>query len=318
MAVSPGLCFPRTFRKSNSYSECVTSFQSLEAAIKSLNDLSATSRPHTLEEITTIIDAAKLLESSKPWPEKMLQNLEWDSESSRVIAETLIARLRQYRELKIFVDNTFYPSIFDLDTSEFEELSRKFLKVIYPSYRKLKTEIPPATFQVCHLKTIEFFLILPVFLNINPADWSLKVMGQRVKDIFQNTGKALKVILLFWMSMAGWITSFRKNITESIFTDKIFGLVANGVDRAALESAIKGVMEAKKFIFRSIEKIGILIGADFGKIFGNDLEAAKLNQLKSRVTIWKAETSSLVFWSQYLGYKKVCHENKSSSYDGRY
>jgi len=109
-----------------------------------------------------------------------------------------------------------------------------------------------------------------------------------------------------------WITSFRKNITEGIFTDKIFGLVVNGVDRAALESAIKGVMEAKKSFLRLIEKSGILIGADFGKIFGKDLEAAKLNQLKYSMTIWEAETSSLVFWSQYLGYKKVWMETKAA------
>ena len=71
----------------------------------------------------------------------MLYNQEWESEPSTVEAEALVSRLRQYRELKTFVDKTFYPSIFDLDTSELEDLSRKFLKVINPRYRKLKKEI---------------------------------------------------------------------------------------------------------------------------------------------------------------------------------
>ena len=97
-------------------------FKPWKQLIKTLNDLSATSKPNTLEGITTIIDAAKLLDNSKPLPEKMLQNQEWESEPSRVEAEALVSRLRQYRELKTFVDKTFYPSIFDLDTSEFEEL----------------------------------------------------------------------------------------------------------------------------------------------------------------------------------------------------
>ncbi len=292
-------------------SECVTSFGCLEAAIKTLNDFSATSRPHTLEEITTIIDAAKLLESSKPWPEKMLQNLEWDSESSRVIAETLIARLRQYRELKIFVNTTFYPSIFDLDTSEFEELSRKFLKVIYPSYRKLKTEISSCYISGVPSQNDRIFLDLACLSEYRSCRLELESNGAKGERYFSEHWKGLESDPSILDEYGRWITSFRKNITEGIFTDKISGLVVNGVDRAALEYAIKGVMEAKKFFLRLIEKIGVLIGADFGKMFGKDLEAAKLNQLKSHLSIWKAETSSLVFWSQYLGYKKVFMETKA-------
>ena len=146
----------------------------------------------------------------------------------------------------------------------------------------------------------------------------LESNGAKGEKYFSEYWKGLESDPAILDEYCRWITSFRKNLTEGIFTDKIFGLVGNGVDSAALESAIKEVMEAKKFFLRLIEKIGILIGADFGKMFGKDLEAAKLNQLKSRLTMWKAETSSLVFWSQYLEYKKVCHGNKSSPYDGRY
>jgi superfamily I DNA and/or RNA helicase/very-short-patch-repair endonuclease len=309
----PGLVLPSDILEIGSIiSECATSFGYLEAAIKTLNDCSGTSRPHTLEEITTIIDAAKLLERSKSCPEKILHNLEWDSESSRVIAETLIARLRQYRELKIFVDNTFYPSICDLDTSEFEELSRKFLKVIYPSYRKLKTEISSCYVSGGPSQNDRILLDLACLSEYKSCILELESNGAMGERYFPEHWKGLESDPAVLDEYGRWITSFRKNITEGIFTDKIFGLVVNGVDRAALESAIKGVMEAKKSFLRLIEKSGILIGADFGKIFGKDLEAAKLNQLKYSMTIWEAETSSLVFWSQYLGYKKVWMETKAA------
>ena len=55
-------------------------------------------------------------------------------------------------------------------------------------------------------------------------------------------------------------------------------------------------METKKSFLRSNEKVGVLIGADFRKILGKDIEDAKLNHLKSNVTIWKGETSSVVFF----------------------
>ncbi len=293
-------------------SECTNSLGYLEASIKTLNDFSATSKPHTLEEITTIIDAAKLLESSKTWPEKMLQNLEWDSESSRVIAETLIARLRQYRELKIFVDNTFYPSIFDLDTSGFEELSRKFLKVINPSYRKLKTEISFCYISGVPSQNDKILLDLAHLSRYRSCMLELESIGVNGERYFSEHWKGLESDPTILDEYLRWIISFRKNITEGVFTDKIYGLVENGVDRVALESEIKGVMEAKKSFLRLIEKIGILVGADFRKMFGKDLEASKLNQLKSRLTMWETETSSLVFWSQYLEYKKVCMKTKAA------
>ena len=83
---------------------------------------------------------------------------------------------------------------------------------------------------------------------------------------------------------------------EKHFRWQDFRTCRKGVDRLALESAMNRVMETKKSFLRSIEKVGILIGADFGKILGKYIEDAKLNHLKSNVTIWKAETSSLVFF----------------------
>ena len=138
----PGLVLPSDLVEIESLTgECAAAFEALEAAIKTLNDLSATSKPGTLEGITTVIDAAKFLGNSKPLPEKMLQNSEWESETSRIEAEALVSRLRQYIELKTFAEKTFHPAVFDLDTSKFEELSSNLLKLLNPKYRKLKKEI---------------------------------------------------------------------------------------------------------------------------------------------------------------------------------
>ena len=172
--------------------------------IKTLNDLSATSKPHTLEGITTIIDAAKLLENSKPLPEKMLQNPEWESEPSRAEAEALVSKLRQYRELKTFVDKTFYPSVFDLDTSEFEEL----VPQVPQGYKSQVQKTQKRNFILLYFRDflpriIGFFLTSPAFPNVKPAGWSLKVPRQKVKNTSQITGRALKVILPFWMNTAG-------------------------------------------------------------------------------------------------------------------
>ena len=114
------------------------------------------------------------------------------------------------------------------------------------------------------------------------------------------------------MNTAGGLLPFRKYIKENIFTDRSFKLIENGVDRDALESAVNDVTAAKQAFLKSLEKVGLRIGANFGKMFGDDLEAVKLSLLKSRVSRWNAETSSLVLWSQYLGYRQACLETKAA------
>src|SRR5690606_38606479 len=95
-----------------------------------------------------------------------------------------------------------------------------------------------------------------------------------------------------------WIILFRKYLEEDILTGRSFKLIGAGIDNAALESAVSKVLTAKQEFLESLKKLGAHIGADFGKMFGNGLEAIKLSALKTRVTRWKNETSSLIFWSQ--------------------
>jgi len=133
----PGLILPADLDEIESLTgECAAAFEALETAIKTLNDLSATSKPVTLVGITTVIDAARFVGNSKPLPERMLQNPEWESGTSRTEADILVSKLRQYIELKTFVDKTFHPAIFDLDTSKFEELSGNLIKLLNPKVQE--------------------------------------------------------------------------------------------------------------------------------------------------------------------------------------
>jgi superfamily I DNA and/or RNA helicase/very-short-patch-repair endonuclease len=292
--------------------ECAAAFQALDAAIKNLNELSATSRPNTLEEIAAVIDAAKLLENSKPLLVKMLENEAWESDPSRIEAEALVSRLRQYTELKTFVDKTFHPSIFKLDTSEFLDLSCKFLKFIYPRYWKLKKEILSCYVSGAPSQNNRILLDLACLSECKACRQELERAGTKGKKYFLDCWKGIESDPALLDECCRLIPPFRKHLKENIFTDRSFKLIGNGVDSAALESAINEVEAEKQVFLQSLEKVGIRIKADFGKIFGSSPETAKLNQLKSRVTRWKAETSSLVLWSQYLEYKQACLKTKAA------
>jgi superfamily I DNA and/or RNA helicase/very-short-patch-repair endonuclease len=309
----PGLVLPSDLGEIEPLTtECAAAFEVLETAIKILNDLSATSKPHTLGEIATLIDATILLENSKPLPEKMLQNSEWESDSSRADADILVSKLRQYRELKTFADKTFHPSIFDLNTSEFEELSRKFLKIVNPRYRKLKKEISACYISEAPSHDSKILLDLACISECEAHRLELEGAEAKGKKYFLEYWKGFESDPVLLEEYVRWIIPFRKLIKENIFTERSIRLAENGVDRAALESAVNEVTAAKEVFLEALGKAGLRTGADFEKMFGKGLEAVKISQLKSRVNSWKTETSSLVFWSQYLGYRQACLETKAA------
>lgn len=309
----PGLVLPSDIGEIEVLAdECAAAFQALETALKNLNELSATSRPNTLEEIAAVIDAAKLLENSKPLPEKVLQNQEWESDSSKVEAEALVSRLRQYRELKTFVDKTFHPSIFKLNTLEFEDLSRSFLKFINPRYRKLKKEILSCYISGTPPHDNRILLDLACLSECKACRQDLERAEAKGKKYFLDYWKGIESDPALLDEYCRLIPPFRKLIKENIFTDRSFKLIGSGVDSAALESATNEVTVANQAFLQSLEKVGVRIGVDFGKMFGSSPETAKLNQVKSRVMKWKAETSSLVLWSQYLEYKQMCLKTKAA------
>ncbi|MDQ1251821.1 MAG: hypothetical protein QG646_932 [Euryarchaeota archaeon] len=292
--------------------ECAAAFQALEVAIKNLNELSATSRPNTPEEIESIINAAKFLLNSKPLPEQLLQNQEWESDSSGMDAETLVSRLRQYRELKTYVDRTFHPSIFKLDTSEFENLSHGFLKFINPRYRKLKKEIISYYISGIPSNDNRILLDLACISECEACRQELESAGTKGKKYFLDYWKGIESDPILLDEYCKLIPPLRKLLKENLFTDRIFKLVSSGIDDAALESAINELAAAKQTFLQSLEKVGNRIEADFGKMFGGSPETVKLSQLKSRTTRWKTETSSLVLWSQYLECQQACLETKAA------
>ncbi len=309
----PGLVLPSDLGEIEALTdECAAAFEALEMSIKNLNDLSATSKPGTLEGITGIIDAARFLGNSKPLPEKMLQNPEWESEASGAEADALVSKLRQYTELRTFAEKTFHPAIFDLDASKFEELSCNLLKLLNPKYRKLRKEISACYLSGAPFRDSKILLDLACLSEYEALRLEFENSNAKGKKYFGDYWKGFESDPVLLEEYSQWIILFRKYLKEGILTDRSLRLIAAGIDSASIESAASRVLAAKQEFLESFKKAGARIGADFGKMFGNSLEAAKLSQLKSRVTRWKTETSSLVFWSQYLGYKQTCLETKAA------
>jgi len=130
MAATQGLYCLRIWEKSEALTdECAAAFETLEAAIKTLNDLSATSKPNTLEGIATVINATKFIGNAKPLPEKMLLNSGCESENLKTEAEALVSKLRKYFELKLLRTKLFalrFLTLIPLNSRSFPAVSSSF------------------------------------------------------------------------------------------------------------------------------------------------------------------------------------------------
>ncbi len=302
----PGLVLPQDCEELEPFAgKCAETFEALEKVVKALNDLSGTSKPASLKGFSDVGNAAKLVAASKPLDKKMLENREWESESSRAEAGALVSKLRQYRELHSFVEKTFYPSVFELDTSEFEELSHGLLKFLNPKYRKLKKEISACYAFEAPSKDSQVLLDLSCLSECETRKYELEAAGAKGKKFFGEYWKGFESDPALLEEYGRWIIPFRKYVAEGVFTDKVFGLVTAGVEAGEFEPALEAVFETKKAFIEALGNFGSRIGADFGKMFGKELEEVSLRTLKSRISRWGNETSSLVFWSQYLGYRKA-------------
>jgi len=259
-----------------------------------------------------ITEAAKLISKSKPLPEKLLQNPEWDSETSISDAEALVSKIRQYRELKTFVDRTFHLAVFDFDSSEFKNVSGKLFGILNSRYRKLKKEISACYTSGAPSKDSQILLDLACVSELKARRQELEGAEIPGKQFFGEYWKGLESDPVLLEEHCRWMAPFRRYIKEGTLTERSVRLVGGGVDAVSIGSAINESLAAKQAFLSSLEKLGPLVGADFGKMFGNDPESVKLSQLKSRVSRWKDETSSLVFWSQYLGYRQACLETLAS------
>lgn len=309
----PGLVLPSDLGEIETFTdECAAAFETLEAAMKTLNDLSATSKPDTLEGIATVINAAKFLGNSKPLPEKILQNSKWDPENSKIESEALVSKLRKYLELKTFVDKTFRPEIYDLDTPEFEELSGSLLKLLNSKYRKLKKEI-----SACYISRMPFWdskilLDLNSLSEYKTLSLELENSSSEGKKYFGDYWKGFESNPALLDEYSQWTILFRQYLKEGTLTDRSFRLLETGIDSLAIKSAADHVLTATQEFLEAFKRVGTRIGADFGKMYPKGLETANLNSLKTQVTSWKNETSSLVLWSQYLGYRQACLETKAA------
>ncbi|WP_269849616.1 hypothetical protein [Methanosarcina horonobensis] len=209
------------------------------------------------------------------------------------------------------MDKTFHPSILDLDTSEFKEISGKLLSVLNSRYRKLKKEISACYISGAPLKDSKILLDLACVSECKARRAELEGADISGKKFFWEYWKGFESDPALLEDYCKWMVPFRRHIKEGILTDRSVRLVGSGVDAGSVEFTVNETLAAKEAFILSLEKLGTLIGADFEKMFG-DVEAIKLSQLKSRVTKWKDETSSLVFWSQYLGYRQACLETLAS------
>src|SRR5690606_27661508 len=142
--------------------------------------------------------------------------------------------------------------------------------ILNSRYRKLKKDISACYISGAPSKDSQILLDLACVSECKAHRVELEGAEIRGKKFFWEYWKGFESDPVFLEEYCKWMVPFRRHIKEGTLTDRSFRLVGSGVDAAALESAINEVLAAKQAFISSLEKLGSLIGADFGKMF-NDM-----------------------------------------------
>jgi hypothetical protein len=280
----------------------------LLAATYDLCDNIGINKPKTLEDITDVIDAALSLSIFKKIPRTLLENKEWENESSKDVAIKLIEKVEHYKEMDLSISKVFKSEIFDVNTSRFTELSQKTFKFINSEYKKLKNDI------------------LTCYISEKPDDMTIRanlVFVEKTKQAKQEVGtldgigkkyfgdvwKGTESDIHILYNYTEKIKAFNLFVKDGIYTDEIFKTLEN-FNENDLKIKINDVVNKQKIANESISDVISLLHIDPVKLFNSENEI-DAQELLYRLMKWRNNTNSLVFWSQYIQYRKTCFKTRA-------
>lgn len=283
---------------------CKKSFIDLENMIKRLCDSCSIHKPLTLEEIEPSISAARIIASSYPIDEDVLQNKEWNELNSQ--ARSLIEKVELYKRLSSGLHSKFKEHAFEKDIDsiikEYKELSASFfiLRIFNSRYRYLKNEISSFYKDVAP-KKIEY-----IISDLN----ELSTCIQYRKEIRDSSQRGKSLFGPYWKDensdpqilgpFAEWIVSFRQKLLKDAFDDQVFHKISAGVSRKNGEKAIDDLLRAADHFTEQRDNLAVLIGISPQLLFSSTAENPQLENISIQLDSWKNGILEIQKWKNSI------------------
>jgi very-short-patch-repair endonuclease len=113
-------------------------------------------------------------------------------------------------------------------------------------------------------------------------------------------------------SFSNWIVSFRQQLLNEVFNEKVVDKISTGISKEQIEIAADNVDKTSKSFAKKRDLLADRLGVNYYAIFSGDSEEVPLKNYSTRLDLWKDGVSKLQRWAQYSKIRKTCINSTAS------
>jgi very-short-patch-repair endonuclease/DNA polymerase III delta prime subunit len=288
--------------------QCRSAFVAMNTEMSRLCALTGMPEVDSCGALNRLLQAAGIIANAQAIPTEVLRNPLWEQGTDT--ANLLIVDLNDVQRRVEFCMARFKTKSMNVNVGpavdEFRLLVPGSLRFLNSRYRKVKQSLrglyriePPANdaaliadcdhLAACVRARKELLEKKEMAAGIFGPQW--KGDGTRVETL---------------RSFVDWMVRFKQASREGLMTAESETRIASGVDKPAIEKAIKEAVQALDFFNAQTAALASRIGLDMPSAFGVDRDTITFPQFSSRFQLWLNEIDALPRWSQYSTARSDC------------
>ncbi|MDO8727425.1 MAG: DUF3320 domain-containing protein [Candidatus Methanoperedens sp.] len=290
--------------------DCKKLLIDLEMAIDNLVEACEMQRPSTFKELINAISAAKVIAISKPIDRDVLRNPEWNEISETT--KSLIQKVEEFRKQFLMINSNFKAHALQMDMDsllkEYKELSAKFfiIRILSGRYRHLKREIAGIYNNNLPKNSEEIIFDLTKVIEFKQLREEIRKADQIGKSLFGSHWQGEESDPQIMYSFSNWIVSFRQQLLNEVFNEKVVDKISTGISKEQIEIAADYVDKTSKSFAKKRDLLADRLGVNYYAIFGGDSEEVSFKNYSTRLDLWKDGVSKLQRWAQFSKIRKTC------------
>lgn len=290
--------------------ECKNSVIELEKAIEKLVEACEMQRPATFNEVINAISAAKVIAISKPIDRDVLRNPEWNEISETT--KSLIQKVEDFQKQLPMINSNFKEHALEMDIDpllkEYKELSAKFfiIRILSNRYRHLKREISSVYKNFPPKDSEGMIFDLTKLAEFKQLREEIQKANQTGRSLFGSHWRGENSDPQIMYSFSKWIVSFRQQLLNDVFNEKVVDKISTGISKEQIETAADNVDKTSKRFAEKRDFLAHRLGVNYEAILGGHVEDVPLKNYTSRFDLWKDGLSKLQRWAQFSNVRKTC------------
>lgn len=196
----------------------------------------------------------------------------------------------------------------DFLLKEYKEFLGKFfiLRLINKRYYDLKRNISSIYKDTLPKDSEQIISDLTGLISFQQIKKELKDTDSVGRSLFGSHWQGEESDPQILYSFSKWIVSFRQQLLNEVFDERVMDRISTGVSKEKIELAADSVDKTIKQFIEKRDHLANILGVNYELIFGTYAETVLIKDYASRLDLWKTGLAKLQRWSQFADIRKNC------------